>query len=245
MAEFAWLYINGKHGYPKDIEKGLKYLRKSMGQNYIQSHYEMALYLEKNGDKKGAAELYKVIIDFKSIVNEEDELNAVYVSFAENSYRKLIKAGDVSQPIKHSLDGFRGIKWREPPIKLGKNRKLVSRDDKLDIVICSRPEDKMSLGNAGLEKILYTFYKNKLLSVEIHGEKRSFDEMRKIAVERFGEPHFEERIYPKELYWADDQVYIKLKDQDVLLDLPPLLTIRSISYWEEYLKDQDAAKTDF
>ena len=97
-------------------------------------------------------------------------------------------------------DGFRGLKWGDPPTE---DMEFVYGGDISKNYM--RPDDKMSVGKAVLEFIVYAF-------VDVDGElmfysadllfvnEGSFDILKAVCKQRFGPPAFEQS---EELDWVD------------------------------------------
>lgn len=66
--------------------------------------------------------------------------------------------------IKDSPDGFRGIKWGEPPSALGAS-KLT--EEAYGVQIYVRHDDKLKIGNANLTEISYIFNEKKFVGTII------------------------------------------------------------------------------
>lgn len=149
-----------------------------------------------------------------------------------------------SAAIKDSPEGFRGIKWGNPPSALGEAAIVIENHDVIKITVYSRQGDKMSLGSAELVVIGYVFWDNKLMGVAVRANHGEFENLKDVATEKFGlpEPPGE---YVDAYSWGDDKVFIHLKES-----YEPELLIVSIPLSDEFsaFKEQlaqQAAAEDF
>jgi len=83
-----------------------------------------------------------------------------------------------------TIDGFRGLKWGDPP-----SEDLVFKKVYKDLSIYTRPNDKMSIGDIKLTAIKYIFWKNKFMGVDMNFEKASdYSNLEFILIGMFGRP---------------------------------------------------------
>lgn len=107
--------------------------------------------------------------------------------------------------IKNSPDGFRGIKWGEPPAKLGARDKL----GEVEVMSAyTRQGDEMSIGEAELNEIRYMFVQDRLFLGVVIEAKNKFncDRLREAMISGYGEPSDDET--DDALWWIDDAVTI-------------------------------------
>lgn len=102
-------------------------------------------------------------------------------------------------------DGFRGLKWGDPPTE---EMEFFMEFAGADTYLL--PDDKMALGNANLYMIAYTFYKNQFLGVGLYfkGED-NYDLLQTICEERYGEDEMDEGFY--EVTWQGQKGYVTLE----------------------------------
>lgn len=107
--------------------------------------------------------------------------------------------------IKDSPDGFRGIKWGDPPAKLGAREKLGEVEV---LSTYTRKGDKMSIGEARLNEIRYLFVQDRLfLGVVIEAkEKLNCDKLMDALTARYGKPVDDGA--ENALRWIDDALNI-------------------------------------
>jgi hypothetical protein len=82
------------------------------------------------------------------------------------------------------IDSFRGVKWGDSVNNLGASAKHESFKNGANIY--TRINDKLSLGRAGLNKILYYFWKDKLISISILADQSQFEDLKEVALAKFG-----------------------------------------------------------
>lgn len=106
--------------------------------------------------------------------------------------------------IKDSPNGFRDIKWGDPPTKLGERTKIEIGKFH---TFYTKTRDKMSIGAADLVSIDYTFLQDReLMSVLIVAkEYYNASYLKDTMIARFGEPVTSEM---DRCFWQDDDVYI-------------------------------------
>lgn len=108
--------------------------------------------------------------------------------------------------IKDSPDGFRGIKWGQPPSALGKYTTLLVDGA---TIVYTKNDDKLKIGGADLKYIAYVFWENKFMSVIIRTEGLSNSDALKAAMfERYGEPQYEQGVLQSDHTWSDKNVLI-------------------------------------
>jgi len=102
-------------------------------------------------------------------------------------------------------DGFRGLKWGDPP---GEDMQCIG-DFEADDVAYFLPEDKMFLGDVELYLIGYRFYKERFMTVALyyHGED-NYDLLETICKERYGKEGIDEAFY--DLRWMGQKSFVML-----------------------------------
>jgi len=79
-------------------------------------------------------------------------------------------------------DGFRDLKWGEPPTE-----DMVFEESLEDLDVYSRPGDKMSIGDVELVSLVYVFWNNKLMSVRMEYKgRKNYDLLKTILEGLFG-----------------------------------------------------------
>lgn len=102
-------------------------------------------------------------------------------------------------------DGFRGIKWGTS-INDYKGMVLIETDG--DTKFYKKKGDKLSIGEAELNKITYIFYKGKFYSVFIKYEGiGNFDKLKETFTSQYGAPN-QPNQYMDDYYWYGDKVDI-------------------------------------
>lgn len=86
---------------------------------------------------------------------------------------------------KNEPEGFRGIKWGTLISSVG-NLKIIKSEG--NYKECIKVDDVLQIKKAKLEKILYSFYKDRLesISIEVKG-KENFENLKEATFEMFGE----------------------------------------------------------
>lgn len=110
---------------------------------------------------------------------------------------------------QNSPDGFRGIKWGDPPSAMGKYR-LDTQDDDY-IKLYSRLDDKMSLGEVPLDLLEYIFCVDRLMGITIQTKSLHFIDMKQILITQYGNP-FQENKYIEKYTWVDNNAFIAFED---------------------------------
>jgi len=102
-------------------------------------------------------------------------------------------------------DGFRGLKWGDPPTENMKYFTTIGMKESYTI-----PNDKMSIGNAEFWAIAYAFYDGRFSDVVLYfnGEE-NYDLLETICKGKFGEDEVDEGFY--EFTWNGSISFIRLK----------------------------------
>lgn len=83
-------------------------------------------------------------------------------------------------------DGFRGLKWGNPPTE---DMKVVGKNEDEDTKYYTRFADKKGIGDAKFYLLRYGFYKNRFYDVMgFLRNKDDYDILKTICEEKFGEP---------------------------------------------------------
>lgn len=142
-------------------------------------------------------------------------------------------------------DGFRGIKWGTD-IKTLKDMKLLDVDSKDRFY--SKKGDKMKIGNAKLENIIYRFWDNEFYAVMVNTKGSSnWTAFKKAVFEKFGKG-YQGNEYIKEYSWRGQITIINLKynefsEEGTLI----LFSVKIREKEEDYQKQKakEGAKEDF
>lgn len=106
---------------------------------------------------------------------------------------------------QNSPDGFRGVKWGDPPSVMGEYTLETKEDDYLKIY--SRHGDKMSIGDVPLTKLYYMFCVERLAGLAATLSANYFTDMKQILIVQYGEPMQQNRYIPK-YTWIDNNAFI-------------------------------------
>jgi len=113
------------------------------------------------------------------------------------------------------MDGFRGIKWGANKADVSSLRLSI---EKGSMSLYRRPEEKLQIGAASLDSILYLFYKQQLAGVTIAFTGfTNYVNLRKALAETYGEGHQENR-YIDHWRWGnfgDDAATMSLDYNDI------------------------------
>jgi len=111
---------------------------------------------------------------------------------------------------QNSPDGFRGIKWGDPPSTLGNYESLSGNDEYMKIY--TRPDDKMRLGEVRLYNIYYIFYLDRFMGIHITTVSEYFSELKDILITQFGEPK-QKNPNIEEYTWVDSKAVMVLEKE--------------------------------
>jgi hypothetical protein len=116
-------------------------------------------------------------------------------------------------------DGFRGIKWGTHIAALDGMVKVWEDGDR---TFYEREREVLEIGGAKLHRIVYVFWKDRLLETRVailkdydpdRGELANFNIVREICFERFGEQN--RPFFGKEQYsWSGEKTWIYLGHED-------------------------------
>ncbi len=130
-------------------------------------------------------------------------------------------------------EGFRGLKWGDPPTE---DMALWDVVVGLDLYIL--PGEKLSLGEAELVLITYCFYEDRFMEVNLHFlELDNYALLKEICRTKFGK---ELEQSASDLYWVSSQSevsmdYLSVKNYGVL-------TLASFPIFTEYIDAMKAAE---
>lgn len=102
--------------------------------------------------------------------------------------------------MKNSPLGFRGVKWGDPPSALG-DRMQISKN------IYVRIGDEMNIGGAKLTAILYVFWDERFLGVNVYADKGQFLALLNALIAQFGKPMKPDK-YDEEYVWQDSNAVV-------------------------------------
>lgn len=103
--------------------------------------------------------------------------------------------------------GFRDIEWASNISGLAGMSVFFSQRD---IKLCSRKADKMAIGDAVLDKIVYVFYKDQLTGIIISFHSLStFQALKGTLFEQYGEGEQSDPLKEK-YFWAGETTIIRL-----------------------------------
>lgn len=112
---------------------------------------------------------------------------------------------EVAFAFQNEPEGFRGLKWGDPPAE----DMQVWRTTEYGKTEYTRGDEKMSMGQAQLEFVCYSFFRDEFEAVFLHFEgEANFELLETICREKFGKP-FEER-YDK-LVWVSHKTGVSLE----------------------------------
>lgn len=137
-------------------------------------------------------------------------------------------------------DGFRGIRWGAAPNGLAE----AAPADENGLAFYTRPGEKMNIGPAKLEKILYQFYKGEFSAVFVMFKGASNrDHLRTTMITEFGDPtkDDDDRLLESYAIWAREGVNIGLRF-NYIRDEGTLLYLYKPSQERQAKEKQDAAK---
>ena len=101
-------------------------------------------------------------------------------------------------------EGFRGLKWGDPPTE----DMVIFPFSKYGRANYRRLEEKLYLGDAKLQEVVYCFYDDQFMTVFLHFEEESnYELLETVCREKFGEPTKEEY---DELVWITLETAVTL-----------------------------------
>lgn len=139
-------------------------------------------------------------------------------------------------------DGFRGLKWGDPPTE---EMEYFMEAAGADAYLL--PGDKMALGNADLYMVAYTFYENQFLAVALYfkGED-NYDLLQMICEERYAKNEMDEGFY--ETTWQGQKGFVSLnydymEEEGYLVLGNTILSLKKTA--DEKEKEAEKAAGDF
>ena len=113
-------------------------------------------------------------------------------------------------------NSFRGIEWSTHISKLANMERIeVEVEENDGLVLYERNNDKMSIGNAGLNRIFYGFYKKRFYFVYIpFRSASSFNGVKSALFQLYGEG-YRPNSYMDKYYWFGSSVNVSLKYSDI------------------------------
>jgi ABC-type multidrug transport system permease subunit len=107
---------------------------------------------------------------------------------------------------------FRGIKWGSSINDLH-GRVLVAEDGSYKF--CTLKNDKMQIGNAQVERIVYGFYRDKLFNVMVYyNSLPNFLKLKEVYVQQYGDAG-QPNSYLEKYFWNGDNVDLFLSYDDI------------------------------
>ena len=133
----------------------------------------------------------------------------------------------VSAPaFSNEPDGFRGIKWGT---KIGQAQGMVLVEDKGNEKYYARPDDKMKIGDARVDKIVYGFYRDEFFTVTIgFSTLMHFMSLKETLTNLYSE--WAQQKEKDKYYWAGTKVYVSIDyrpdrgDGEILYSYMPIWT---------------------
>lgn len=117
-------------------------------------------------------------------------------------------AGYAAYAFQNEPDGFRGIKWGTNISELSK-MKLI--DDDGNAKCYARKNDKMRIGDANLDAIMYGFYKNRFSAVGVmYHSSSNFSAIKETLLQQYGEARHPNG-FMEEYFWYGSRVNVFLK----------------------------------
>jgi len=140
----------------------------------------------------------------------------------------LLIVPQASYAFQNEPDGFRGIKWGTE-IKTLKDMKL--KEDDGDSKFYKRKDDKLKIGDADLQYISYSFYKNQFYLVMIGFQSlTNFTKLKETLFEQYGEGNRTNRFMERYFWFG--------ADVSITLDYNEIRETGSISYFFKPILDQ-------
>ncbi len=148
----------------------------------------------------------------------------------EQNINALVWTIMMPTPFKNEPDGFRDIKWGTDILTLS-GMKSIEKEDLGESYV--KEEDRLYIGKAKVEKIIYGFYKGKFVSVLIYTKnKANFDALKDALFKKFGKATLSNE-YTQKWNWYGKKTIISLIFQELPED--PTLLFGSIKgAWEGF-----------
>lgn len=154
----------------------------------------------------------------------------------------VLFSGGAAFAFQNEPDGFRGLKWGDPP---GPKMELVKERDEWTRIY-RNPGDKLELGDARFYMIEYEFYTpsnatvRRLMSVGLYfKDKENFDILETICKVKFGEPIMEKY---RQLAWASLSSTVALTCYGI--DEDGFLLLGSTPIFEQYTQEKEKKQAE-
>ena len=115
-------------------------------------------------------------------------------------------------------DGFRGLKWGDPP---GKHMRPFTTYAHFGVRIYERPFDKMKIGGAFLKSISYHFFEDRFMEVVIYPEggdysdawkRENYDALKNVVFLKFGnEVIIKNDEFTEQTLWLGEKATVILR----------------------------------
>jgi len=156
----------------------------------------------------------------------------------------MFALASITQAFQNEPEGFRGIKWGDPPGEEMEYRIKIGTDN---LVQYERKNDKLKIGGAKLESIEYQFYKGQFMGVWIETQRGNHEPLEDVVKLNFGPGHSEDYFsgdflgihYQDWSYqWSGDMATVILKTRLEYYKVGyGYLTIRSTKIYNQYQED--------
>lgn len=129
--------------------------------------------------------------------------------------------------LENGPEGFRGLNWGDP-----RTEDMEFVDEIKGAKVYVRPADKLSLGKAKLDMILYYFWKSEFMRVSLHFiGKENYDLLETICLAKFGEETSQELF---SIYWFNLQAGVSLNYD--LIEEKGALSLDNWPLFKEYME---------
>jgi len=140
-------------------------------------------------------------------------------------------------------DGFRGIKWGTD-ISTLQDMKHYSTDSSYGgIENYTKKKDKLKIGGANIDRIIYGFWRGKFSSVDIYIEGYvNWAGLKKVSFEKFGKG-LQLSEYIEEYYWFGETTNMRLKYNEIsevgrLYVWSKVIEIQQVNYDKQKAKEK-------
>jgi len=109
----------------------------------------------------------------------------------------------------NEIKGFRGLKWDDPPTK----EMVLLKRTNFGLTLYELPNDPLSLGKAKLFRVVYMFFNNGLMKVEMGFDGRNnYDLLRERYRQKFGPENggSEGGSLCASCFWWRQEIYMQL-----------------------------------
>jgi len=119
----------------------------------------------------------------------------------------VLLLASITQAFQNEPDGFRGLKWGDPP---GEDMKYIGEDEvRYYTKYYKRKDDKLQMGAAKLESIQYIFYKNQFVSILIETKEGHYYFLVKLLELKFGNPEYNAQNLKR---WSGNRTRIEVEN---------------------------------